>query len=200
MTGQPIVSVIIPVYNGEKHLRRSVDSVFACGFEDMEILLLNDGSTDGSSGIIAEYCELFPEKVRGFTHENIGVARTRNKGIELARGEYILFLDQDDWFDSDYIDTFYQAIKESGADVTVGGYRRPDKNGFIVLQRILPGKGYYRFITAAAWGKIHRTAYLKAHRIGFFDNKIGEDVVFSMQEAASGGNSPLSNISATIGI
>ena len=187
MKDNPIISVIIPVFNGAKHLRRSVESVFACGFEDVEILLLNDGSTDGSSEIIAEYCNLHPNIVRSFSHENIGVARTRNKGIELALGEYILFLDQDDWFDSDYIDTFYRAIKDSGADVAVGGYRRPDAKGKIIMKRLLSGRGYYRFITAAAWGKIHRTAYLKENHIGFFDNKIGEDVVFSIQEATFGG-------------
>ena len=144
MNKQPGVSIIIPVYNGEKYLKRCVDSVFACGFEDMEILLLDDGSTDSSSKIIAEYCDAHSEIVKGFSHENMGVASTRNKGIELARGQYILFLDQDDWLDSDYIHTFYQAIEESGADVAVGGYKRPDANGKIVLKRLLPGKGYYR--------------------------------------------------------
>ena len=187
MTGRPIISVIIPVYNGEKHLCRSIDSVFACGFEDIEILILNDGSTDGSAEIIADYQERYPEKVRGFFHENIGVALTRNKGIDLARGEYILFLDQDDWFDKDYVDVFCRAIKESGADVVVGGFKRPDANGRITLKRLLPGAGRYRFLTAAAWGKIHRAAYLKEKNIGFFDNKIGEDVVFSIHEATSGG-------------
>jgi len=187
MNDQPIISVIIPVYNGARHLRRCIDSVIACGFEGMEILALNDGSTDGSVGIIAEYQERYPKQVRSFSHENIGVARTRNKGVDLARGEYILFLDQDDWFDKDYIETFYRAIKESGADVVIGGYRRPDARGDIVLQRILPGNGYYRFISASAWGKIHRASYLKAQGIRFFDNKIGEDVVFSLQEATSGG-------------
>jgi len=187
MSKQPIISVIIPVFNGEKHLRRSIDSVFACDFEDVEILILNDGSTDGSAGIIAEYCEAYPDKVKSFSHENIGVARTRNKGIELAGGEYILFLDQDDWFDEGYVDTFYRAIKNSGADVVVGGFKRPDVNGRITLMRLLPGTGYYRFLTAAAWGKIHKTAYLRENGIGFFDNKIGEDVVFSIHEATSGG-------------
>ena len=180
---QPEVSVIVPVYNGAKYLRRCVDSVFACGFESLEILLLDDGSADGSWGIIGEYERARPGVVRAFSHENMGVARTRNKGIELAGGKYILFLDQDDWFDRDYIQRFYDAIESSGADVVVGGYKRPDASGRIVLSRLLPGKGYYRYITVAAWGKIHRAAFLKDNGVGFFDNNIGEDVVFCMHEA-----------------
>lgn len=183
----PGVSVIIPVYNGEKYLRRCVDSVFACGFPDLEVLLLDDGSSDGSSAIIAEYERARPGAVRAFSHENMGVACTRNKGIGLARGKYILFLDQDDWFDEDYIGTFFDAIEASGADVVVGGYKRPGADGRIVLSRLLPGKGHYRYITVAAWGKIHRAAYLKENGIEFFDNKIGEDVAFCMHEATLGG-------------
>ena len=120
MNETPIISVIIPIYNGEKHLRRCIDSVFANGFGVLEILLLNDGSTDGSEAIIGEYEKTYPEVVRAFTHKNMGVAKTRNKGIESARGRYILFLDQDDWFDEGYIRTFYTAIENSGSDVVVG--------------------------------------------------------------------------------
>ncbi|MCL1895432.1 MAG: glycosyltransferase family 2 protein [Clostridiales bacterium] len=183
MDSYPSVSVIIPVFNGEKHLRRCIDSVFACGFEGLEVLLLDDGSSDGSAGILEDYEKEHPGIVRVFTHKNMGVALTRNKGIGLARGKYILFLDQDDWFDKDYIHTFCQAIESSGADVVVGGYKRPDADGRIVLRRLLPGTGHYRYITAAAWGKIHRTSYLIENDIEFFDNKIGEDVAFSMKEA-----------------
>jgi len=183
MNKQPEVSVIIPVYNGARYLHRCIDSVFSCGFGDVEILLLDDGSTDNSAGIIAEYGRDYPETVRCFAHENMGVAKTRNKGIDLARGKYILFLDQDDWFDKDYIPRFYQAVEESGSDVVIGGYKRPDINGGIVLSRLLPGKGYYPYITVAAWGKIHRTEFLRNNKIEFFDNNIGEDVVFCMQEA-----------------
>jgi len=178
-----MVSVIVPVYNGEKHLRRCIDSVFGNDFDDFEILLLNDGSSDTSGDIIAEYERERPETVRAFSHGNMGVARTRNKGIDLARGKHILFLDQDDWFDKGYIRAFYDAIEESGSDVVVGGYKRPDASGRVVLSRLLSGKGYYQYITAAAWGKIHRGAFLKENGIEFFDNNIGEDVVFSTREA-----------------
>jgi len=179
----PEVSVIVPVYNGAKHLRRCIDSVFNCGFESIEILLLNDGSTDSSLSILMEYESSHPGKARVFSHKNMGVARTRNRGVELARGRYILFLDQDDWFDKDYIITFYDAIDKTGSDVVVGGYKRIDAKGRTVLKRLLSGKGYYRYITVSAWAKIHRTAFLKENGIEFFDNNIGEDVVFCAHEA-----------------
>jgi len=185
MKKQPEISIIIPVYNGATHLRRCIDSVFACGFEDIEILLIDDGSTDGSSGIMEEYGRDHADIVHCFFHDNMGVARTRNKGIDLAQGKYILFLDQDDWFDRDYISTFYQAIENSGSDVVFGGYKRPDTNGHIASKRLLSGKGFYQYIAVTAWAKIHRAAFIRENGIGFFDNNIGEDVVFCMQEAAA---------------
>ena len=179
----PKISVITPICNGAKHLGRCIDSVLANGFEDIEIILLNDGSTDESPEIMAGYKEAYPDIIRTYSQENIGVAGTRNRGIELARGKYILFLDQDDWFDNDYILRFYNAIENSGSDVVVGGYKRPDAAGRIVLKRLLPGTGYYRFIAVAAWAKIHRASFLKENGIEFFNNNIGEDVAFSMKEA-----------------
>ena len=183
IAGGPKVSVITPIYNGAKRLRRCIDSVLAGGFEGLEIILLDDGSQDESPEIMAEYEKACPGIVRIYSHENMGIAGTRNRGIELARGKYILFLDQDDWFDNDYIRRFYDAIENSGSDVVVGGYKRIDSNGKIVLKRLLSGKGYSRYISVAAWAKIHRTAFLKENNIEFFNNNIGEDVAFCMKEA-----------------
>ncbi|GHU66523.1 glycosyl transferase [Clostridia bacterium] len=184
MSGQPEISVIIPVYNGERFLRRAACSVLKNGFADFELLLLDDGSSDGSAAILSEYAEKYPGRIRVFSHPNMGVARTRNKGIELANGRYLLFLDQDDWFDQGYMQTFYSAIESSGCDVVYGGYKRPDASGRIVKKRLLSGKGYYPYIAIMAWAKIHRTAFLKENNIVFFDNNIGEDVVFCMREAS----------------
>jgi glycosyltransferase involved in cell wall biosynthesis len=188
MSEHPEISVIIPIYNGERFLRRAIDSVFQNGFLDFELLLFDDGSSDGSAAIIAEFAKDHPDTVRAFSHPNMGVARTRNKAIECANGRYLLFLDQDDWFDPGYMETFYDAIEKSGADVVFGGYKRPDASGRIVKKRLLSGKGYYPYIAIMAWAKIHRTAFLKENHIEFFDNNIGEDVVFCMHEASLTGN------------
>jgi len=134
--------------------------------------------------ILDAYRAEYPDVVRVFSHPNMGVARTRNEGISLSRGKYILFMDQDDYLDADYIRTFYDAIESGGYDVVIGGYKRPNDAGRITVRKLLSGKGYYQYITTFAWGKIHRAAFLKENRIEFFDNNIGEDVVFCIQEAS----------------
>ena len=94
MTSAPKVTVFIPVYNAEKYLQECVDSILTQTFTDFELLLIDDGSTDGSAAIIAAIAD---PRIRYVKNEkNLGIARTRNRGLELARGQYIAFLDSDD--------------------------------------------------------------------------------------------------------
>ena len=92
----PLVTLIIPVYNAERYLRRCLDSVAAQTFTDMEVLLMNDGSTDGSLAICKEYEER-DLRFHTIDKENSGVSNTRNIAMKLARGMYLQFLDSDDW-------------------------------------------------------------------------------------------------------
>jgi glycosyltransferase involved in cell wall biosynthesis len=98
----PQVSVIIPVYNREKYVAQSIDSVLAQTFQDIELLVVNDGSTDRSSEILKHYAGQYPQKIRYFEHpnrRNCGVSASRNLGLRHAFGDYIAFLDSDDvWF------------------------------------------------------------------------------------------------------
>jgi glycosyltransferase involved in cell wall biosynthesis len=93
---KPAVSVIIPVYNGERYLAETLDSVIAQTMKDWEIIAVNDGSTDGSAAILAEYAGKEPCRIRPVTVENGGVSRARNEGVDRARGRFIAFIDQDD--------------------------------------------------------------------------------------------------------
>jgi len=183
------ISVIIPVYNGEKYLPRCIDSVLKqknFDTNDLDVLFLNDGSNDGSSEILQQYQGKHTKIIRVINQHNIGVARTRNKGIKLSIGEYIIFLDQDDFIDPDYCQVFYNAIKDSDADVVSGGYRRPDSRGKI-RGKIIPKTDteYSKYILMAAWAKIHKTDFLRKNKIEFFDNKFGEDNVFTVKEIAN---------------
>ncbi len=182
------LTVIVPVYNGATYLARCLDSLLAQeGFpsDDLEILLLDDGSTDSSGTIIDRYHQAHPQCVRGLQHPNMGVAATRNRGIDEARGVYVMFVDQDDWVDSTYCRTFYDAIVASGADVAYGGYRRPDEAGRVRVT-VTPGRDFYaRFIVVAAWAKIHSRAFLLEHGVRFLSNKYGEDTVFTVAEIAA---------------
>ena len=98
----PKISVIVPVYNAEKWLRRCVDSILAQTYTDFELLLIDDGSKDGSGAICDEYAATDP-RVRTFHKPNGGVSSARNLGLDNASGEYITFVDADDWIESEYL-------------------------------------------------------------------------------------------------
>jgi len=97
---QPLISVIIPIYNGEKYLRETIDSVIEQTEKNWEIIAVNDGSTDGSQKILEEYEKLIPGRISVVSVENGGVSRARNIGADIAKGTYLAFLDQDDLWSS----------------------------------------------------------------------------------------------------
>ena len=179
-----MISVIIPVFNGEKYIDKSLESVLLQSVKDLEILLLDDGSTDGSLARLKEYEQKYPDVIRVFSHGNMGVANTRNKGVRLANGKYVMFLDQDDFFDPGYMETFLEAAEKNDADVVIGGYRRPDKEGKIKFTVRPTDEEYIRYKNLQAWAKIHRTAFLMDNEIFLFPNSIGEDIPFTLRENA----------------
>lgn len=114
-------SVIIPVYNAKETLRRCLDSLVGQQFSNYELLLINDGSTDGSDAICREYASTY-SCVRYFAKENGGVSSARNLGLEQAKGEYILFVDSDDYVSADYFASLSSALKNGTADLLMFGY------------------------------------------------------------------------------
>lgn len=115
-------SVIIPVYNAKETLRRCLDSLVRQQFSDYELLLINDGSTDGSDAICREYANTY-SCVRYFVKENGGVSSARNLGLEQAEGEYILFVDSDDYVSEDYFALLSHTLESNAVDLLMFGYR-----------------------------------------------------------------------------
>lgn len=111
-----MISLIIPVYNCEKYIKRCVDSVTAQSFEDFELIAVNDGSTD-STGAILDSLAKVDRRIRVLHKENGGVSSARNAGLDMARGEYISFADGDDFLPADYLATLYRAVW--GADIAL---------------------------------------------------------------------------------
>lgn len=105
----PKISVIVPVYNVEKYLHKCIDSILAQTFTDFELLLINDGSKDNSGKICDEYGEK-DKRIRVFHKENGGVSSARNMGLDNARGEWIAFVDSDDWVERGYLEMFFTNI------------------------------------------------------------------------------------------
>ena len=118
---KPKISVILPVYNAEKYLRYTLDSVLGGSFSDFEIVAVNDGSQDSSLAILEEYRER-DARVKVIDKPNTGVSDTRNVAIAAAEGDYIAFLDADDIYSPEYLERMYSAAEACGADVTVCSY------------------------------------------------------------------------------
>ena len=119
----PTISIIIPVYNAERYLRKCIESVIAQTFKDWEMILVNDGSNDGSLAICQEYAEK-DDRIRVIDKPNGGVSSARNKGLEIANGDWITFMDSDDWLDADAFEIYHEAAQRTGADIIKTGYRR----------------------------------------------------------------------------
>ena len=111
-------SVIIPVYNAKRTLKRCLDSLLGQKREDVQIILINDGSSDGSHAILEDYGSRFPN-VRAVHQENAGVSAARNRGLDEAEGKYITFVDSDDYVSEDYFRAMDEAGEKEDSDLIV---------------------------------------------------------------------------------
>lgn len=112
-----LISVVVPIYNRESTLRRCVDSALRQTYENIEVILVNDGSSDNSENICREYAKI-DSRVQVISKENGGLSSARNAGIDKSRGEYIFFLDSDDWIDPDTLEVLLKAALKEDADAT----------------------------------------------------------------------------------
>lgn len=120
MSDIPLISVIIPVYNGAKYLRKCVDSVLAQTYQNLEIILVDDGSSD-SSGQICDAYTAQDKRIRVIHQQNAGVSAARNAGIKAAKGEYLSFIDGDDWVAPDFIKTLCQLVSKYQVPLAIVG-------------------------------------------------------------------------------
>ena len=115
------VSVIVPIYNVERYLRRAIDSLLEQTLEEIEIILVDDGSPDGCAQIIDEYADQY-RKCCVLHKQNGGLSDARNAGMEIAHGEYIAFVDPDDYIESNMIEKLYIEAKSKHSDLVICGY------------------------------------------------------------------------------
>ena len=126
----PLISLIVPVYNISKYLRRCVDSILEQSYENLEIILVDDGSTDDSGGI----CDLYEERdnrVQVIHKANNGLSSARNAGLSAIKGEYVGFVDGDDFIDKYMYETLVRAALDNDAHVAQTGFHHTDENGNI---------------------------------------------------------------------
>lgn len=123
-----LISVVVPIYNAEKYIRRCVDSILAQSYRNLEVILVDDGSTDSTPGILNEYAEV-DERIKVIHKKNVGHAHSRNKGLEAATGVFITFMDCDDYMYPDFMEKMYGAICEDDSDLACCSFNYVNEQG-----------------------------------------------------------------------
>ena len=191
------ITVIVPVYNVEHYLDKCLDSLVNQTYKNLEIIVINDGSTDNSGIICQEYAQK-DNRIVYIEKENGGQAEARNMGLDRMTGSYVTFVDSDDWVESDYVETLYQKIMEYQADIAVGNYYSFNESEGMYYFHIF-GDSYYekvydnvsifenlyesqdmkKFAFIFPWGKLYKASLLDYLR---FDNgKLAEDAYLNQK-------------------
>lgn len=201
-SGTPLVSVVIPVYNVEDYLRECLESVLSQTLRDIEIICVDDGSTDDSPDILQEYAES-DERISIYTKENEGVggASARNLGLSKAVGKYVSILDSDDFFDLSMLEKAVIRAEETNADIVIfGGYEYDEKthakrkiNG-ILNECVIPNRevfsrkdcsdDIFQITQGMAWNKLFRRSFLNRYGIKFQKIKFSDDAFFTFSHLA----------------
>ena len=196
-TGHISVSVVMPIYNAADYLRPALDSVISQTLRDVEIICVDDGSTDHSLAILKEYQKRDP-RVRIVTETNAGPAKARNNGLRRARGEYLSFLDADDFFEPTMLETLYRTAKEKDLDIAVCEYdlfenrtarfKRsiPSEHADLLAGGRVTSKSdcpdiIFQATEGYVWNKLFRRDFVTEKELSFLENaQIFEDVYFTV--------------------
>lgn len=174
------ISIVVPVYNSEKFLEKCVDSLINQTIENKEIVLVNDGSTDGSQEIIDRYVEKYPDMIKCVKQENAGQAVARNVGIENASGEFIAFLDSDDYMEKNAYEVAVKKAEAEDLDVVcfdffeiINGQKVQKKHYFFEVDDVVKK---YIISETSPCNRVIRRKVLIDNNIRFLENKIYEDL------------------------
>ena len=190
MSEKPKVSIIVPVYKVEKYLRRSMDSLVGQTLDGVEVICINDGSPDNCLSILKEYKEKYTDKnIVIIDKQNEGVWKGRFDGIQKATGEYITFVDSDDYITLDYAEKLYTAAKKNNSDIVVSGYYRVDVETEHVYSTEMTGFSKKKIdmnknpediltINTALWNKLYKAEVLKKLKTLEKPPRILDDMMF----------------------
>lgn len=195
----PKVSVVVPVYNVEKYLHQCIDSLLNQTYPNLEIILVDDGSTDNSGKICDEYKDNYPD-IMIIHKQNEGLGFARNSGMAVATSDYVTFIDSDDYADKKMIEELMKPIIENNADTVIGGFKKVDDLGNVLFTetyekqiytgkrayedffiRILGSKpGKHDFVRMSVWNSVYSLRLIKENQISFPSERvmISEDLGF----------------------
>ncbi len=189
---QELVSIVVPIYKVEQYLARCLDSIAGQIHRPLDVILVNDGSPDGCQAIIDDYVSRYPEIFRSYSQENSGLGPTRNKGIELARGYWIAFVDSDDYIEPDYVSGMLKIADEKDSDIVVSNFYLEMQSGkkypfpLMTMYKNLSGekaaKESLNLLTVPnfAWNKLYKISLFRDNDIEFPKLKY-EDVAVTTQ-------------------
>lgn len=184
---QPLITVIVPVFNSEKYISECLNSIICQSYFNLQIIVIDDGSTD-LSGDLCEGFTPMDKRLTVIHQKNSGVSAARNTGLAYATGEYLAFIDSDDYVSADYIQKLYQSISE--ADIAICGYHRIEQNSMSSrIQTDIPASLNHdslfhyvlcnNYIGGYLWNKLFRTSIINLNHITFDTSlSIGEDMLF----------------------
>ena len=175
------ISIIVPIYNASKYLKKCLDSLVNQTKKELEFILVNDGSTDDSESIIKSYED---DRIKYFKRSNHGIGKTRNFGISKSTGKYIMFLDSDDYLKTDACEVLYEKIEKEKLDLVVCDFYRV--NSSVLEEKINDFKNtslkdnpkLLLDINLAPWNKIYRNDLIKDNKIKFMEDLKYEDAPF----------------------
>ena len=185
------LSIIVPVYNVEKYIGECLDSILKIKNINYEVLVINDGSPDNSQKIIDEYCKK-DSRIKSFIKENGGLSSARNYGLERAKGEYIWFIDSDDFINSDEFEKFYKKL-DKNLDILIGDYFSLTKkelrkgignyeNDVVFLGKEFLKKNGDSFLKRSyVWTNLYKNNFLKENNLYFEKGIVIEDQLFTIQ-------------------
>lgn len=210
---QPLVSIVIPVFNVERHLRQCLDSVLRQTLKEWECICIDDGSPDGSGAILDEYGNK-DARFKIIHQRNRGVSAARNLGIKLASAPYLTFIDSDDWVEDDALESLLSAMEESCADMVMCSICIHQENHQEVsMETPYPPSGNMRdeyavteksfsgaaLVDVSIWAKLFSVETIRAHQIHFAPElKVSEDMEFSTRSSVTAAASPSSGNPCTI--
>lgn len=180
---RPLISVIVPVYNGEKYIYSCLESIRRQKYDPLEVIFVDDGSCDHSQNVIKKYRERYAKTmdIVLICQENQGQGSARNTGIENAKGTYLTFLDQDDSLEQGILKKMMRTAREEKADIVACGYRRITKDGKIRQEVRLQQTEWSKYKMITPWSKLYRTEFVMKNHIRFLPVALGEDIYFLIQ-------------------
>ena len=185
------VTVIIPIYNVEKYVRQAIESAINQTYQNIEIILVDDGSTDSSRTICDEY-KLKDNRIKVVHKKNGGLSDARNAGLENSTGEYLMFLDSDDFLEIDAVENMYKEISQKDADYVIGNYINATEEGqkwekpVFDLEKYKPFKlnindykNSFFIMNSSVCNKIFRKKFIEKLGIKFVVGLPAEDAIFT---------------------